>query len=245
MKTKELNAALRLVTGIDPQARWKEFEDARNRNHGRGPSLVESVFRAIHSGTEDFRKYELPHLPAWTLRIVHAKVSNPNSKQFSATKAKALEAAMRKAEATMCCPYCGRKFTASGLPSHSCHDAPEVPGEPRRHGNGARGLMAFEQAVARKRAGLAESVRLSRSAALEKPRACSLCGCIDLDCEECIRRTGEPCCWVGQDLCSACVGSESAGGRGPVEGQATKRTRVSASPRPPARAGKPGKGAGP
>ena len=66
--------------------------------------------------------------------------------------------------------------------------------------------------MARKRAGLPESVRLSRQVAfdLEKIRRCRVCGCIDLDCEECIRRTGEPCSWVEADLCSACVaGSES------------------------------------
>lgn len=204
MNTKDLNAALRLVTGIDPRARWQEFEDARQRNHDRTPSLVETVHRAIYSGTDDFRKHEMAKLPAWTLRIVHAKVSNPNCKQFSATKSKALEVAMRKAAATLCCPYCTKNFTPSGLPSHSCHSAPEISGEPRRHGNGARGLMAFEQAVARKRAGLAESARLSRNAALEKPRSCRGCGCIELDCEECIRRTGGPCRWVEQDLCSAC-----------------------------------------
>lgn len=36
-------------------------------------------------------------------------------------------------------------------------------------------------------------------------RRCRECGCTDADCRGCIERTGEPCHWVGADLCSACV----------------------------------------
>lgn len=42
-------------------------------------------------------------------------------------------------------------------------------------------------------------------------RQCRLCGCIDTDCRQCIRKTGEPCYWVAKDLCSACsytIGAE-------------------------------------
>lgn len=35
-------------------------------------------------------------------------------------------------------------------------------------------------------------------------RACRVCGCVDDDCRFCIERTGVPCHWVEQDLCSAC-----------------------------------------
>lgn len=35
-------------------------------------------------------------------------------------------------------------------------------------------------------------------------RKCRECGCTDLDCSQCIVRTGLPCCWVEEDLCSAC-----------------------------------------
>jgi ParB family chromosome partitioning protein len=35
-------------------------------------------------------------------------------------------------------------------------------------------------------------------------RACRDCGCTEEDCSECIERTGEPCHWVEEDLCSAC-----------------------------------------
>lgn len=36
-------------------------------------------------------------------------------------------------------------------------------------------------------------------------RRCRNCGCTDLDCSQCIEKTGEPCSWVEEDLCSACV----------------------------------------
>lgn len=34
---------------------------------------------------------------------------------------------------------------------------------------------------------------------------CRICGCTDADCRQCIERTGEPCSWVAEGLCSACV----------------------------------------
>lgn len=36
-------------------------------------------------------------------------------------------------------------------------------------------------------------------------KKCRLCGCTDGDCRQCIERTGEPCCWITDDLCSACA----------------------------------------
>jgi hypothetical protein len=41
----------------------------------------------------------------------------------------------------------------------------------------------------------------------DEERRCRVCGCTDEDCSGCIERTGEPCYWVEEDLCSACVGS--------------------------------------
>lgn len=35
-------------------------------------------------------------------------------------------------------------------------------------------------------------------------RKCRLCGCTDKDCRQCIEKTGQPCHWVAEDLCSAC-----------------------------------------
>lgn len=40
-------------------------------------------------------------------------------------------------------------------------------------------------------------------------RACRVCGCTDDDCSRCIRKTGAPCSWVAENLCSACVPSEN------------------------------------
>jgi hypothetical protein len=36
-------------------------------------------------------------------------------------------------------------------------------------------------------------------------RRCRICGCTDDDCRQCIEKTGEPCYWVEEDLCSACI----------------------------------------
>lgn len=43
-----------------------------------------------------------------------------------------------------------------------------------------------------------------------KIRSCSMCGCTDDDCRQCIEKTGQPCHWVAEDLCSACDGSTAA-----------------------------------
>jgi hypothetical protein len=39
----------------------------------------------------------------------------------------------------------------------------------------------------------------------KKVRACRVCGCTELDCNQCIARTGEACHWIARDLCSACA----------------------------------------
>jgi hypothetical protein len=36
-------------------------------------------------------------------------------------------------------------------------------------------------------------------------RKCRRCGCTDDNCSLCIRRTGKPCYWVSDNLCSACA----------------------------------------
>lgn len=38
----------------------------------------------------------------------------------------------------------------------------------------------------------------------EPERKCRICGCTDADCRQCIQKTGTPCHWVEEDLCSAC-----------------------------------------
>ncbi|HLX92057.1 MAG TPA: dATP/dGTP pyrophosphohydrolase domain-containing protein [Puia sp.] len=37
-----------------------------------------------------------------------------------------------------------------------------------------------------------------------KIRRCYSCGCTDDDCSQCIEKTGEPCRWISETLCSAC-----------------------------------------
>lgn len=39
---------------------------------------------------------------------------------------------------------------------------------------------------------------------------CRVCGCTDDNCEQCVQKTGEPCIWVEEDLCSACVGDDKS-----------------------------------
>jgi hypothetical protein len=39
----------------------------------------------------------------------------------------------------------------------------------------------------------------------QEPRRCRVCGCTDTDCRQCIERTGRPCYWAEDDLCSACA----------------------------------------
>jgi hypothetical protein len=39
------------------------------------------------------------------------------------------------------------------------------------------------------------------------PRSCRVCKCTDADCSGCAKKTGAPCHWVEQDLCSACQGA--------------------------------------
>lgn len=36
-------------------------------------------------------------------------------------------------------------------------------------------------------------------------RTCRTCGCTEDDCRQCIEKTGSPCHWIEQDLCSACL----------------------------------------
>ena len=38
-----------------------------------------------------------------------------------------------------------------------------------------------------------------------KVRTCRVCGCTENNCSQCIEKTGSPCTWVDEDLCSACI----------------------------------------
>ena len=46
---------------------------------------------------------------------------------------------------------------------------------------------------------------LKKNFKLELLKKCFVCGCTDNDCTQCIERTGSPCYWVTEDLCSACA----------------------------------------
>lgn len=51
---------------------------------------------------------------------------------------------------------------------------------------------------------LAEALAVMFSAMAPNVRTCRVCGCTDDDCSQCVERTGMPCSWVEDDLCSAC-----------------------------------------
>jgi len=38
----------------------------------------------------------------------------------------------------------------------------------------------------------------------ETKRKCRVCGCTEGDCRQCVEKTGKPCYWVEEDLCSCC-----------------------------------------
>lgn len=42
-------------------------------------------------------------------------------------------------------------------------------------------------------------------------RRCRVCGCTDENCQACVERTGSPCYWIAEDLCSACEPAEKGG----------------------------------
>ena len=46
--------------------------------------------------------------------------------------------------------------------------------------------------------------------AMTNYQICRVCSCTEEDCSGCIERTGVPCFWVEEDLCSACVGEVKA-----------------------------------
>ena len=39
---------------------------------------------------------------------------------------------------------------------------------------------------------------------MKENQKCRICGCTDGDCRQCMEKTGTPCHWVEDDLCSAC-----------------------------------------
>jgi ParB family chromosome partitioning protein len=64
-----------------------------------------------------------------------------------------------------------------------------------------------------------------RKAAKKAAGVCSVCGCTDKDCSQCIKKTGEPCHWVNEEhtLCSACADNPRFHGMKPKT--AAKKTR--------------------
>ena len=47
--------------------------------------------------------------------------------------------------------------------------------------------------------------RTTDSSFFDDDLTCRVCGCTEHDCSQCIEKTGKPCHWVEDDLCSACA----------------------------------------
>jgi len=39
---------------------------------------------------------------------------------------------------------------------------------------------------------------------MQEKKKCRVCGCTEDNCQQCVEKTGMPCHWVEDDLCSAC-----------------------------------------
>lgn len=49
-------------------------------------------------------------------------------------------------------------------------------------------------------------IKQKKNLEAQKPvQKCRVCGCTQDNCEQCIKKTGQPCSWVEEDLCSACA----------------------------------------
>ena len=97
-------------------------------------------------------------------------------------------------------------------------------------------FFAFTQKLyGEKRPIVMTAIRLTRIVSMDGPpevrlflppeeaaliQMCRVCGCTDEDCTQCIKRTGRPCSWVEDDLCSAC--------------KSPRKPRAAAAKRPPA-----------
>jgi hypothetical protein len=59
----------------------------------------------------------------------------------------------------------------------------------------------------KKSSGKGKKPEKADKAADEEPeeKTCRECGCTEEDCKQCIEKTGKPCTWVEDDLCSACA----------------------------------------
>jgi hypothetical protein len=40
---------------------------------------------------------------------------------------------------------------------------------------------------------------------MKQKQTCRICGCTDDNCRACVEKTGAPCFWIEDNLCSACL----------------------------------------
>ncbi len=65
-----------------------------------------------------------------------------------------------------------------------------------------------EKNSTRRKKSAPNSAAKDRKPKASTPGVCRECGCTDENCEQCFKKTGEPCHWVEPDLCSACTEGE-------------------------------------
>lgn len=155
---------------IDRMAEDERFE-AVHGPRPTAPAVACCVIYAVHSTVGDFR-YHLEKLPNFALPILRKRIAMPaNPRVFSTSKLEMIDAAIRKAHASLACPFCHARFHAAGFPSHSCRKAPETSVPVKSYANGARHLTQTEMAIARIKAGLPCSATLRRAVEMENRKA--------------------------------------------------------------------------
>lgn len=66
-------------------------------------------------------------------------------------------------------------------------------------------------------------------------RTCRECGCTDMDCTQCVEKTGAPCHWVEKDLCSACVPQQQSTEPGSDAPPPATDEKTDDKPKPPSK----------
>ena len=93
----------------------------------------------------------LAMVPNWGLAILRERIAMPmKAERYSMGKLRLIDAAIRKAHASLACPRCSLRLPAKGLHLHRCRGA---------------GLSALEMAEAKLKAGLPVGARLAKSLA--------------------------------------------------------------------------------
>ena len=142
--------ALKAHFKADPLALHNLFAEWRKMNRGTA-DVTETAHNAVYCVASEFRR-EMLRLPAWALKFVREKIAMPDDPRlYSMTKLKQLDAAIRKAHASLACPVCKLRLSTKALHLHHC-------------GKLAGATLSAQQMIdARMSAGLPIGARLAKS----------------------------------------------------------------------------------